>query len=210
MNQVIKIKSFLSTCIIFICCFTLLSCGKKKEEVVNNIFEKVDISQIPNTTIYQNDSTLKLVNGVYYLLEKPYSGFIKELYSNDTLKKIGSYLQGRQHGTTKTFFDNGKLRDERNYKNGIGYGRHFGFWENGNMEFDFVYYNDKKEGLQKKWYQSGKPYYALNFTNDRENGMQKAWRENGKSYINYEVKDGIKYGLQKAALCYTLKDQKIK
>jgi hypothetical protein len=40
--------------------------------------------------------------------------------------------------------------------------------------------------------------------------MQKAWRENGKPFINYEVKDGVRYGLQKSALCYTLKNEKMK
>jgi len=40
--------------------------------------------------------------------------------------------------------------------------------------------------------------------------MQKARRENGKPYINYEAKNGFRYGLQKAALCYTLRDGKLK
>jgi len=70
--------------------------------------------------------------------------------------------------------------------------------------------DDSKEGIQKQWYESGKKYYELTFADDKENGMQKAWRENGKLYINYEVKDGIKYGLQKSALCYTLKNGKLK
>jgi antitoxin component YwqK of YwqJK toxin-antitoxin module len=73
-----------------------------------------------------------------------------------------------------------------------------------------MYLNDKREGLHKKWYENGSQYCELSFTDDQENGMQKAWRENGKPYINYEVKDGLRYGLQKSALCYTLKDEKLK
>lgn len=196
--------------VIFICCFNLLSCFKTKDKTMNENFGKIDVSRVPNTTLFQNDTALKLQNGVYYFGSKPFSGFIKEIYSKGTLKSIASYYQGKQHGTTKTFFENGKPRDERNYKNGIGYGRHFGFWENENMKYDFTYYNDKREGAQRQWYESGNPYYALNFTYDRENGIQKAWRENGKPFINYEVKDGVRYGLQKAALCYTLKNEKLK
>jgi len=200
----------LSKFFFFICCIAVCGCAKNEKEISKNIFEKVDVSQVPNITIFQNDTALKLQNGVYYFGSKPYSGFIKEVYATETLKSIASYYQGQQHGTTKTFFENGKLRDERNYKNGIGYGRHFGFWENGNMKYDFIYFNDKREGIQKQWYESGSPYCALNFSNDRENGMQKAWRENGKPYINYEVKDGVRYGLQKSALCYTLKNENLK
>ena len=92
----------------------------------------------------------------------------------------------------------------------VSFGQHLGYWKNGNRKFDFKYFNDKREGLQKQWYESGSKYYELSFTDDQEKGTQKAWRENGKPYINYEVKDGVRYGLQKSALCYTLKDEKLK
>jgi len=187
----------------FIVCVFTFGCSQPKDQ-------KVDLSLIPNDTIVLNNAKLKLQNGVYYQGSKPYSGFIKEEYANGTLKSIGSYFQGKQHGLTKTFFPNAKLETERNYKDGIGYGRHFGYWQNGNKKFDFIYINDKREGIQKQWYESGSQYYALSFTNDQENGKQKAWRENGKPFINYEVKDGVRYGLQKSALCYTLKNQKMK
>lgn len=187
----------------FIVCVFTFGCSQPKDQ-------KVDLSQIPNDTIFLNNAKLKLLNGVYFQGSKPYSGFIKEEYATGTLKSIGSYFQGKQHGLTKTFFSNAKLETERNYKDGIGYGRHFGFWQNGNKKFDFIYINDKREGIQKQWYESGSQYYELRFTNDQENDMQKAWRENGKPFINYEVKDGVRYGLQKSALCYTLKNQKMK
>lgn len=185
-------------------------CSEQVAEEPKNIFEEVDVSQIPNVTISESDTLLMLDNGVYYYDSKPFSGYVRSNYDSDTLKSIGSYFLGKQHGATKTFFSNGKLETNRNYRNGIGYGRHFGFWENGNRKFDFIYFNDKREGLQKQWYVSGSPYYVLNFTDDRENGMQKAWRENGKLYINYEAKDGVRYGLQKSALCYTLENEKFK
>ena len=187
----------------FIVCVFTFGCSQPKDQ-------KVDLSLIPNDTIVLNNAKLKLQNVVYYQGSKPYSGFIKEEYATGTLKSIGSYFQGKQHGLTKTFFPNAKLETERNYKDGIGYGRHFGYWQNGNKKFDFIYINDKREGIQKQWYESGSQYYELSFTNDQENGMQKAWRENGKPFINYEVKDGVRYGLQKSALCYTLKNEKMK
>lgn len=185
-------------------------CSQPKDNKITPIFEKVAISSIPSDTIFQNDSILKLQNGVYYRNNKPYSGFIKVVYETDILKTFGSYFNGNQHGITKTFFPNGKLETLRNYRNGMAYGQHLGYWQNGNKKFDFIYFNDKREGIQKQWYENGSPYCELSFTDDQENGMQKAWRENGKPYINYEVKDGVRYGLQKSALCYTLKDEKLK
>jgi antitoxin component YwqK of YwqJK toxin-antitoxin module len=195
------------------CLFSMmfcLSCTVKKEGTVSAVFEKVDTSQIPMDTVSSIDSMLSLDNGIYYYSNKPFSGFIKEVYENRVLKSIGSYYQGMQHGLTKTFYPNGSTRDTRSYKENIGYGQHFGHWENGNMKFDFTYYFDKREGIQKQWYKSGSPYAFLNFKDDREHGMQHAWRENGKPYINYEAKEGFRYGLQKSALCYTLKDEQVK
>lgn len=196
-----------------ICSIIIIGCGQNENTENGStkfIFENVDVSQIPNAIVFKNDSSLKLLNGVYNLGGKPFSGFIKEHYENNTIKSIGSYLNGKQQGKTKIFFPNGKLDTERSFKNGKAYGKHVGFWENENKKFEFNYYNDKREGMQKQWYESGEPYAFLSFRDDQEEGMQRAWRINGKPYINYEVKDGIRYGLQKAALCYTLKDEKLK
>jgi antitoxin component YwqK of YwqJK toxin-antitoxin module len=205
----IKELSLIKYVFLIVCVFNF-GCSQPKEGKKNYSFEQVDVSQIPNDTIFQNNSTLSLQNGVYYIGSRSYSGFIKDVYETNTLKIIGSYFQGKQHGTTKTFFPNGKLETLRNYRNGMAYGQHLGYWQNGNKKFNFIYFNDKREGIQKQWYENGSPYCELSFTDDQENGMQKAWRENGKPYINYEVKDGVRYGLQKSALCYTLKDEKLK
>lgn len=187
-----------------------LGCFNSKDDNITHYFEKIEVEQIPNTTIFINNPNLKLQNGVYYFSDKPFSGYLKSTYNTDTIKSMASYFEGKQHGISQTFFLNGQLETVRSYKNGFAYGRHFGYWENGNIKFDFIYFNDKRQGVQKRWYKSGHKYSILTFSDDREDGMQKAWRENGDLYINYEVKDGIRYGLQKAALCYTLKDEKIK
>lgn len=179
--------------------------GQKAEAPVVKI-ETVDVSQIPATTVLQNDTALQLVNGVYYLGGKPYSGYIKDMYDNGAIRSQASYHNGLLHGTSRTYYADGKLRDERNYKEGLSYGRHLGYWENGNRKFDYTYCNEKKEGAQLRWYETGKPYMALHYKDDHEDGPQKGWRENGKPFINYEVRDGIKYGLQSSAQCYTLKN----
>ncbi len=193
--------------IAFLVAFGLPNLGK---ESLTPDFGTVDVSQIAKDTVSWDNPGLKLENGIFYLTGKPFSGFIQKKHENESVSSVESFLDGMQHGVSKSFYPDGKLRDSRTYKENVSYGRHFGYWENGNRKFDFIYYNDKREGLQKQWYESGAPYAFLNYKDDKEDGMQRAWRINGKSYINYEVKDGIRYGLQKAALCYTLKDEKLK
>jgi antitoxin component YwqK of YwqJK toxin-antitoxin module len=193
--------------------FFLSSCSnisKERGEVISSSSFFIDTSLIPNDTILSTVANLKLDNGLYYLDNKPFSGYRKELYENKQVGFIGSYLNGMQHGITLTYFDNGKLKDSRAYKLNKSFGKHYGYWENGNQKFEFYYLNDKREGANKQWYVTGKPYSFLNFKDDKEHGMQQAWRENGKPYINYEAKDGFRYGLQKSGLCYTLADEKLK
>jgi hypothetical protein len=205
------LKALLLTKLAFliVCVFTF-GCTEHPKQFLVKHPQKVDVSQVPNITVLENNDNLKLLNGVYYFGNKPYSGYIHNNYYSDKIKLIASYLKGKQHGITKTFFANGKLETERNYKDGLSYGRHLGYWENGNIKFDFMYLDDKREGKHKQWYESGMHYFELTFADDKEFGMQKAWRENGKLFMNYEVKNGLRYGLQKAGLCYTLKNEKLK
>lgn len=204
--QVNKVNIFF---LILIVVVSISNCTNSSDIKENSAFlYKVDISKIPKDTVLTNN--LRLDNGIYYLNQIPFSGYMLEKYTDNSIKSITSFYEGKQHGLTTTYYQDGKIRDKRMYKENLSFGSHIGFWENGKKKFDFVYYNDKREGLQKQWYSSGQPYAFLNFKNDAEFGMQKAWRENGKPYINYEVKDGIRYGLQKAALCYTLKNEALK
>ncbi len=170
----------------------------------------VDASMVPADTVAVDEVGLSLDNGIYLLNGTPYSGYVAEKYEDGTTKSVRSLLNGQQHGVSSTFYANGKIRDRRSYKANKSVGRHQGYWENGNPKFDFWYRDDKREGPNKQWYESGQPYAFLHFKDDQEDGLQRTWRKNGKPYINYEAKDGHRYGMQKAALCYTLVDEKLK
>lgn len=189
--------------------FSFAGCSstKKEGEITSSSFF-VDTTLIPKDTVLSEK--IKLENGIYYLNNRPFSGYRKELYGNNNVSLVAGYLNGMQHGKSTSYYPNGQLRFIRMYKENKSFGKHMGYWETGNPKFEFYYRNDKREGLNKQWYQIGQPYAFLNFKDDREDGMQQAWRENGRPYINYEVKDGFRYGLQKSGLCYTLKDEKFK
>jgi antitoxin component YwqK of YwqJK toxin-antitoxin module len=206
-----KVLLLFRTICLLIIAISTFSCNKaiKEESKLPSSFV-VTTSMIPKDTILSDNKNLKLNNGIYYLNEKTYSGYIKEMYNEKQIKNVFSFLNGQQQGLSICYYLDGKIKDSRSYKEGKSYGRHFGYWENGNQKYDFIYANDKREGLQKQWYESGTPYSFLTFKDDKEDGMQKAWRQNGKPYINYQAKDGHRYGLQKSNLCYTLRDGKLK
>lgn len=196
------------------CCFFICSCDNAIKQTNNSLVAKdylVDTSGIPTDTILVTDKDVTLVNGLYQYNNNLFSGIVKELYPNGKLKKQLSVYKGMLHGTYKSYYEDGIPWEIRSYKNNLSTGKHCGFWaESGYPHFEYNYYEERMEGVQKKWYKSGKPFLSLNYANDREDGLQQGWRENGKLYLNYVAKEGYRYGLQKAALCYTLRDEKIK
>ena len=183
--------------IVLVC---LVGCKNKSAEAVSACAVFVTSEAIPSDTILSTDANLKLDNGTYFFNKKLFNGYVKSTYSENTIKSVESYLDGKQYGVGLTYYVNGNLRDKRSYKNGKSFGKQIGFWENGHQKYVFFYNNDKREGINKQWYESGQPYCALTYKDDKEVGLQQAWTENGKLYINYEVKNGARYGLQKSAL----------
>ena len=192
----------------------ICSCGdasKQKEASLTVKNYQIDTTGIPRDTVLVSDKAISLINGLYYYNQHPFSGIIRALHPNGKLKKQFSVYQGLLHGTYKSFYEDGTPWEIRRYKNNLSTGKHIGFWATtGNIHFEYNYYEEKMEGMQKKYYPSGKPFLFLHFVNDQEEGLQQGWRENGKLYLNYVSKDGYRYGLQKSALCYTLRNEKIK
>lgn len=198
-----------------LCLLTLLtclfSCNQKHHEPPTLTFENLyaDTSIIPKDTISAEMVELQ-PNGVYYLNNQPFSGYIQWRSATGQLQKSASVYKGEKHGMYRTFYNNGAPYEIRFFKNNKSNGRHYGYWNNGNMQFDYTYADDKQEGEFKRWYPDGKRYMLLHYANDKEQGLQQAWRNNGKLFINYEARDGHKYGLQETDLCYQLKNGKLK
>ncbi len=192
----------------------VVSCSKAGKEPQEYVFSPaslvIDNSIIPIDSIKSDESGVEIINGVVYRNKLNFSGYVITSSVDSKAYKVEGFLNGMQHGRSVEYYPGGALKTLRMYKENKSYGKHIGYWENGNQKFEFYYNGDKREGPNKQWYESGAPYAFLNYKDDREEGLQQAWRENGKVYINYEVKDGYRYGLQKSALCYTLKDEKLK
>jgi len=183
----------------------------KSHSTVSTKNYSIDTSVIPKDTVFASNKNVTLANGLYQYKNKAFSGIVIELYPNGSLKKQISVYKGMLHGTYRSFYEDGKPWEIRSYKNNLSTGKHYGFWaESGKPHFEYNYYEEKMEGIQKKWYKSGKPFLFLNYVDDHEEGLQQGWRENGKLYLNFVTKEGHRYGLQKAALCYSLRDEKIK
>lgn len=72
--------------------FTSLGCVQPVGNQTAIYFEQVDLSKIKKDTISNKNSRLTLRNGIYFLDNRPYSGFIKTKYENEALKTLALTL----------------------------------------------------------------------------------------------------------------------
>lgn len=198
--------------IIISCIF--FSCSENNKNQIPNKLTKdysIDTSNIPNVIVEIDNPLLTTQNGIFYFNKKHFNGYVIEHYPNGNIHKKYSIGNGLLHGNYISFYTDGSIWEHRKYKNGLSTGKHRTYWpSSGLLQTEYNYFEERMEGVQRKWYKSGVKYLELNYVNDREEGFQKGWRENGKLFLNYEVRNGFRYGLQKAALCYTLRDEKLK
>ena len=86
---------------------------------------------------------------------KPYTGIIKEEYSNGHLKMMAYFKNGKANGLRKEYYDNGQLKEESFYKNGKLDGLVISYYKNGLLEEEAYYKDGKIDGRWKLYDKNG-------------------------------------------------------
>ncbi len=162
---------------------------------------------IPAITVNATDTSLHLVNGVWFCQQKMFSGTMESYFSPDHLQTRKIFYNGKEEGWQYTFYENGNKDSKRYYHDGEKDSINMGWWLNGNPRYEYHFKNGAYEGDFKEWYVSGKPLKHIIYHNGKEqSGM--GWRENGKVYMSFVMKGGRLYGLINPNLCYSLKNER--
>jgi hypothetical protein len=162
---------------------------------------------IPSVVILSTDTSLRVVNGIWYRGEQKFSGFVEAYFLSGKLKSKQGFYEGKEEGLLSTYYENGNKDTQRYYHAGEKDSVNQGWWANGNPRFVYHFRNGMYEGDFKEWYVSGKPLKHLVYHNSKEQSGT-GWRENGKVYMSFVVKDGRLYGLINPNLCYSLKNER--
>jgi len=162
---------------------------------------------VPNFTVEETSSALRIQNGVCYYNDGLFSGYIISRFKSGALKERSPYFNGLKEGTDLSWFENGYLESERDFVKGEKEGTHKGWYEDGSKRFEYNFKNGLADGESLDWYRNGKLFQQKNYSAGNEVSV-KAWGEAGKLYANYEVKNGVIYGLNNSTLCYTLKNER--
>ena len=162
-------------------------------------------TEIPDSYILKSEA--KYAEGLLYLGENKYSGYVYELnpISGDTLL-LEAYMNGLKEGVSKKWYANKSLMEIRHYTKGLKNGRQVAFFENGNKRFEYTAINDAYEGEMKEWNSAGLLIHLANYSNGQEEGTQKLWYDNGKIRANYVIMNGKRFGLLGTKNCVNVSD----
>lgn len=186
-----QLEQSLSKIITFLFIWILASCNVSDKEKMMSI----------------TDGNFHAENGIMYLADQPYSGYLYQFYPNgkDTAAVQG-YFEGKENGIWKKFYDNGTLQEKRIYKNGVKEGELLTLWPDGKKQKHYQFKNDEYDGSGMEWNADGQVILALNYKNGHEDGPQKMFYDNGKVRSNYIIINGRRYGLLGTKNCVNVSD----
>lgn len=98
--------------------------------------------------------------------QKPYTGWVKEMYENGQVKVLWQYKNGIVDGLHVTWYENGQKDRESNYKEG------------------------KKNGLRTMWYENGQKKQEANWKAGNKHGSDTEWNEDGILMRETNWRDG--------------------
>jgi antitoxin component YwqK of YwqJK toxin-antitoxin module len=187
--------------------FILSGCDRDHSVVKKNIAKVNSPVSIPSLIVNSTDTSLQLINGIWFYRHKLFSGTMETYFVPGVIKARQTFYHGKDEGLLCTFYENGNKDAERFYHNGEKDSTNKGWWINGNPRFEYHFKNGVYEGDFKEWYVSGKPLKHIIYQDGKEQSG-KGWRENGKVYMSFVTRDGRLYGLNNPNLCYSLKNER--
>lgn len=158
-----------------------------------------------NKVLIIEASQAKLINGVLFYKDMPYTGLVQTYFEGYVLKSDIQYEKGKKQGAENHWYKNGSKLIARFYLEGLKSGIHKSWWKNGYLKFVYHFNtNGEYQGSVKEWYKTGQIYKDFNYIKGKEVGRQRLWRLDGAIRANYDVVNGERFGLIGLKKCYTV------
>ena len=142
------------------------------------------------------DEYIKVIAGITYYNEKPYTGVFYRNYKNGQLRRKETYKSGKRDGLVEEYSIKGQLEYKANFKSG----KHNGISEQynkktGKLEFKNTWENHKMNGLSEKYYETGELEYKGNYKDNKLTGVYNGYYKNGQLERKATYKSGKRDGL---------------
>lgn len=199
----------------------IISCGTKKETVLQNVNRKGQPFDISQDTIverhFKNNGKLSFekymlnekrlfLKSYYYKKDGSWEvhqgktffndeGFSNAYYPNGKLKIVSQFQNGKQNGKYISYYPNGMRQCDCNYEKGKRSGLQVSYWDNGQLFSKDEYQNGLLWNIKERYHKDGE---VLEFgTLNNGNGILKTYKDDGKLENIEYYKNGIKVKTEK-------------
>ena len=117
------------------------------------------------------DEYIKVIAGITYYNEKPYTGVFYRNYKNGQLRRKETYKSSKRNGLFEQYYETGELEYKGNYKDNELTGVYNGYYKNGQLERKATYKSGKRDGLFEQYSRNGQ--------------IKKILYKNGEIILNY-------------------------
>ena len=77
---------------------------------------------------------------------------------------VQQFIRDSQYtGIIEIYYSDNQLKSLRKYSDGKKYGKHQGWWENGNQKYEYYFKNDQNVGQHMQWHSNGQLFIVKNF-----------------------------------------------
>jgi len=160
------------------------------------------ITLIKKAGIYDPDNGSKTdyfdngysIEAEYNLKNGQLHGLLKAYYENGNVKKLGSYLNGKENGLFKEYNEDGTMNFEYSMKDGVMNGAFKTYYENGQLKKSGSFLNGKANGNFKEYAENGELDVTYTKLNDEYNGTLIIY-EKGRISKKINYLNGIREGL---------------
>ena len=142
------------------------------------------------------DEYIKVIAGITYYNEKPYTGVFYRNYKNGQLRRKEAFKNGKKDGLVEEYSIKGQLEYKANFKSG----KHNGISEQynkktGKLQFKNTWENHKMNGLSEQYYETGELEFKGNFKDNKLTGVVNWYHKNGQLSKKETYKAGKRDGL---------------
>ena len=127
--------------------------------------------------------------------QRPFTGQVIQLHSNEEPALAGAFLEGKKHGLWVQLWPNGKKEAVSTFRRGELHGSLAAWDEKGQPILEGAYKDGRKHGKWLAWYGNGKQQEVGGFREGKKHGTWAFYNKDGRVIRKEEFEDGKSLGM---------------
>lgn len=133
--------------------------GWDEVDAITFIFTRAYRSRPDSVKVIPSLRHMKLINGTWYLDNRPYTGKYIDYYNSGRIMDEGYLQEGKLRGTLTVYYQNGQKKSMAQYQDGVLHGFWKDFYPNGSLMESREYWEGKTTDARKEYFVNGRLRY---------------------------------------------------